>query len=169
VDKNRFRKDLYYRLSTFQIEIPPLSERKDDIMTLINHFIKNISERESSPTKILSSEAMEALENYNWPGNVRELQNLINRAYFLCPANTITLSDLPLPVSSNTNLISSNFVNLSYKIAREKLLEKFDVEYLSYYLKKNNGNITKTANDCGIDRRSIHRLINKHKLIYKNV
>ena len=162
-----FREDLFYRLNTIQVLIPPLRERIDDIMPLLEHYIKGLCDRENKPLKSFSPEAKELLKSYPWPGNVRELQNLIGRAYYLSSANLIQKEDLPKYIVKDSSPFSNNILKLQYKEAKEQTLNEFETEYLSYHLKTNKGNITKTAQECGLDRRSLHRLISKYNIIYK--
>jgi len=168
IEDKLFREDLFYRLSTLTIDIPPLRDRKDDILTLANHFIDEICRKEDVAGKIFSPEVEELLTAYSWPGNVRELQNVIGRTFYLCSDNIIQVKDLPIPISNARNKIDSQYLNITYKEAKEKILENFEVEYLTYHLKKNEGNISRTAELCGIDRRTIHRLINEYNIVYKD-
>lgn len=162
-----FREDLYYRLNTMQILIPPLRERRDDIIPLLEHYLRGLCDRENKPLKSFSPEAKELLKAYPWPGNVRELQNMIGRAYYLCSSKIIQKDDLPKYISNELTTVSSNILNLQYKEAKEQTISEFESEYLSHHLKKNEGNISKTALECGLDRRSLHRLIAKYNIIYK--
>jgi len=167
VSENKFREDLFYRLNTIRIEVPPLRERIDDILTLANHFMLELCTMEDNAVRIFSPEAEEILKSYTWPGNVRELQNIIGRAYFLSSSKIIQKSDLPINIKANGRNISEEFLAPQYKEAKEIMIEKFEIEYLTHHLRINKGNITKTAESCGIDRRSIHRLINKYNIIYQ--
>lgn len=169
VREEKFREDLYYRLNTIPIEIPPLRERIDDILPLAYHFLNQLSEKNEREIKKFTGEAEESLASYAWPGNVRELQNIISRAYFLCSSSVIQNADIPLPISSQTITLDQKMLNLSYKDAKDYVLEKFEIEYLTHQLKKYKGNISKTANSCGIDRRSIHRLIKKYNIFYQDL
>lgn len=168
IEDKLFREDLFYRLSTLTIDIPPLRERKDDIMPLADHFIGDICRKEDVTGRIFSPEVRELLISYPWPGNVRELQNVIGRIFYLCSDRVIQVKDLPIPISNAGNKIDSKFLNISYKDAKDQVLENFEVEYLTYHLKKNEGNISRTAELCGIDRRTIHRLINEYNILYKD-
>ena len=167
VAAGNFREDLYYRLNTIQILIPPLRERADDIIPLLEHYLGGLCEKENKPLKSFSPEAKEMLKAYPWPGNVRELQNMIGRAYYLCTSKIIQKDDLPKYITKDSSIISSNVINLQYKEAKEQTISDFESEYLSHHLKKNKGNISKTAIECGLDRRSLHRLIAKYNIIYK--
>ncbi len=168
VAEKRFREDLYYRLNTIRIDIPPLREREDDIIPLAKHFINDLCSRDDKPAPVFSKDAEIALKNYYWPGNVREVQNMIGRAYFLSTNGIVERSDLSIPALGEEENIDRSLLNPPYKEAKEKIIEKFEVEYLTHHLKKNKGNITKTAEICGLDRRSIHRLINKYNIIYQD-
>src|SRR4029079_19417129 len=90
-----FREDLYYRLSVFEIPLPPLRERKDDILLLATAFVDEIGKTVSRPCAGISKEGREALLSYAWPGNVRELRNAIERAIILCDGGLITAEHLP--------------------------------------------------------------------------
>ncbi len=166
VAAKRFREDLYYRLNTIRIDVPPLRERPEDILPLARHFLQELCEREDRPVPDFSNEAEAALKNYGWNGNVRELQNIMGRAFFLCSNNKIERADIPIPISNGEYGDLSALLNFDYKEAKEKVIEKFELEYLTHHLKENKGNISKTADECGIDRRSIHRIINKYNIIY---
>ncbi len=168
VEKGLFREDLYYRLTTMKIDIPPLRERKEDIIPLARYFLQQVCMETGERSCSFSSLAEEQLQMYDWPGNVRELQNAVNRAFYLRSAENIQESDLPLPVKKQNCLVSEQLLDLPYKSAREKVLSDFEAAYLTHLLKKNHGNISKAAEYGGLDRRSIHRLINKHNIIFKN-
>jgi DNA-binding NtrC family response regulator len=167
VREKNFRKDLYYRLNTIQIEIPPIRERREDIIPLASHYLDQLCNRNDKDVKLFSPEAEEAMTSYDWPGNVRELQNMISRAFYLCSSDMVQKSDLPLPVSEKSINIDYKSLDQSYKDAKDYVLENFEVEYLTHHLKKNKGNISKTAIECGLDRRSIHRIINKYNIVYQ--
>jgi DNA-binding NtrC family response regulator len=166
IQSNEFREDLYYRLNTIEIKILPLRERSNDILLIANHFLSKLSGTDGKSVYRFSSEAEKALLSYSWPGNVRELQNMVKRAFYLTSGQIIQSADLPLPKSENEIISVKNELELPYKDAKDSFIEKFEVEYLTHHIKLNNGNISKTAEACGLDRRSIHRLINKYNIIY---
>jgi transcriptional regulator with PAS, ATPase and Fis domain len=167
VDENNFREDLFYRINTITIEIPPLRERPEDIPILSNHFLNDLNSKNEKKVNKIANDAIESMQTYPWPGNVRELQNILGRSYFMCNSEIITKQDLP-PTIVNDQFIEGNaMLELSYKNAKDAIIEKFELEYLSHHLRKNEGNISKTADECGLDRRSIHRLIKKYNIIYQ--
>lgn len=167
VNDKTFREDLYYRLNTIRLEIPPLRERPDDILLLARHFLTELCEKNDRKFRRFSTDAEKALLDYPWAGNVREMQNIVGRAYFLSVDQIIHRNDLPIPQQDKSIAINREILSSPYKDAKELVLEKFEVEYLTHYLKKNQGNISRTAEECGLDRRSIHRLINKYNIIYQ--
>jgi transcriptional regulator with PAS, ATPase and Fis domain len=94
VQEGTFREDLFYRLNVFQITLPPLRKRPEDLELLINHFIHKLSQDEDKQSLTVTPEALEALMHYHWPGNIRQLENVIFRSIVLCE-DMITLEDLP--------------------------------------------------------------------------
>lgn len=168
VKEKRMREDFYYRLNAFTINIPPLRERREDILPLFYHYSNEFSKKHGIAKKSLSENAREALNNYDWPGNVRELINVVNKIYYLNEGEYIPKENLPLPNISCNNIVFKEIRTLPYRVAKERILEKFEIDYLTYNLSKCKGNITKTAEQCQIDRRSIHRLIQKYNIIFKD-
>jgi two-component system, NtrC family, response regulator HydG len=167
VAEKQFREDLFYRLNAMEINILPLRERPDDILPIAKHFLAEFCCQNEGAMIRFSPEAEKALKNHPWNGNVRELQNMVNRAFYLCSNSVIQRTDLPIPMERENAFFEDDIINLSYKNAKESLLEKFEVEYLTHHIKQNAGNISRTAESCGLDRRSIHRLINKYNIIYE--
>ncbi len=163
--EKRFREDLYYRLNTIHLTIPPLRERPDDIIPLANHFLSRLSKENNHMVYRFSPGAIKMLQNLTLPGNVRELQNMVSRAYYLCNNSVIQKQDLPIGNQGHATLFADDVLNLSYKNAKDAIFEKFEVKYLLFNLKKHGGNISQTADQCGLDRRTIHRLIKKHNII----
>jgi DNA-binding NtrC family response regulator len=159
------REDFFYRINTIQIHIPPLRERGTDILLLIQYFLDGLEQKYDRKITGLNPEAQKILMNYHWPGNVRELQNVIERTYYLASPPSISKSDLPSYLNKEQPLeLQFDWEKLSFKDAKDRVLENFERDYLRIQLKKFNWNISKTAEACGIDRRTIHRLINKYQL-----
>ena len=167
VSEKKFRADLFYRLNTIHIDIPPLRKRKEDILPLAEHILKDLNAKNDKGIKGFTPDARQAMLDYPWSGNVRELQNMIGRAYILCVQSYIDRTDFPLSGEDRPIAIDREMLELSYKEAKELVMEQFEMEYLTHHLKKNEGNISKTADECGLDRRSIHRLINKYHIVYQ--
>ncbi len=167
-EKGLFREDLYYRLTTMKIDIPPLRERTEDIPVLAEFFLNEICRQNNHSRCYFSEDAMKQLQTYSWPGNVRELQNIINRAFYLRTSERITEDDLPLAICKDRSVLNEQVYNQPYAAAKQAILEKFEVNYIKHHLKRNNGNISKTAASCGLDRRTIHRLIKKYQIVFKD-
>ena len=167
VENGTFRQDLFYRLSVVCIRIPGLRDRRDDIPLLIKHFLKKYSDKYGKEVGPLDSKAEDLLVSYQWPGNVRELENVIERAVALTNEKIIQLSDLPrdMVLSTGRVHVSSSFDReLSYSEAKRQLTESFDKDFITYYLKKTKGNVSKAAKYMRIQRTSLQRLMKKHAL-----
>jgi len=168
IKEGNFREDLYYRLNVIPIEIPPLRERKEDIPLLIEAFLKEFTEDMAcSARKQLSPEAMERLMAYDWPGNVRELKNMIERLVILSKSPEIGLDDLP--PSFHPCRHGGDAEKASAAGGTEPLWMKtsdfkeakafFEREYITKKLAEYGGNVKKTAEAIGIQRRHLHRKI----------
>jgi DNA-binding NtrC family response regulator len=154
-----FRSDLYYRLSAFVIDTPPLRERRDDIPYLATHFIHNhnFSRRIN---KRISSEAIRRLTAYDWPGNVRELKNVVERAIILSrDTNSIRPEHLTFGDGGNRNTIK---VTVSFD--HDPTLEELQAEYLRMQLSKHSGHRAKVAEVLDVSERNIYRLIRRYGL-----
>lgn len=165
IRSGNFREDLYFRLNVLPFVVPTLRSRKDDIPRLCSHFLNFFCSKESRESKTISAEALDCLLAYNWPGNVRELKNLIERLVIMTPGQIIKPSDLPQDIS-NIKVEETISVNLaedlpdSYKEAKEIFEEQFLIEKL----KKNNWNISRTAEEIGLERSNLHRKIKYYQI-----
>lgn len=165
IKKGDFREDLYYRLNVISIDLPPLRERIGDVPLLADHFLHEFAQAAGKIPEGISPDAMRLLEIYNWPGNVRELQNVISRAVALMTGEVIGPADLPGHVRENGTALSGKVdTGLSFKDAKKRWLTSFEKEYLSNLLRRHNNNISRAAIEAGIDRKTIHRLLNKYRL-----
>ena len=167
VENKQFREDLYYRLSSFPIHIPPLRERRADIIVLIKHFIKSFNEKLGKDIKGLTKNATKAMYDYDWPGNVRELENTLERCLILTDGEYIDVDTLPPDMLSETETISSTkcveiFGNNSPIIPFEKLKE----EAIRHALKATDRNIVEAARKLKIGRATLYRLMEKYKIVY---
>lgn len=154
-----FRLDLYYRLSSFVISVPPLRERRDDIPSLLEHFIQNHSFSRRI-NKIFTDEALKSLVAYNWPGNIRELKNVVERAIILS-GNQKTIHPEHLTFSNSPDNASLG-VELNYE--HEPTLEDIEKSYLQHLLAKYSGHRAKIASVLGVSERHTYRLLKKHNL-----
>jgi DNA-binding NtrC family response regulator len=164
VNQGLLREDFYYRINTINIHVPPLRERQEDIPLLVNFFLTELNNKYNRNIESFHPDAFPIIQNYDWPGNVRELQNVIERCYYMATPPQIQVGDFPSYIKTNHTNITKSWEQLSYKDAKEIVLTEFEKDYLLLHLKKQNWNISKTAEICGIDRRTIHRLIKKYQL-----
>ncbi|HLC42198.1 MAG TPA: sigma-54 dependent transcriptional regulator [Methylomirabilota bacterium] len=172
VTAGRFREDLYYRVNVISIALPPLRERSGDVVLLAHHFFKKYVQSREGALTGFSEEALQLLERYPWPGNVRELQNVVERACALAEGPQIEARDLPEPVRGSgaakpVAVPESPGKNLPLKDAKTEWLEVFEREYLTDLLRRHGGNVSQAAKVAQIDRKTIHRLINKYKLKFR--
>ncbi len=160
VKEGTFREDLYYRLNVVPINLPSLRERKEDISSLVSHFLIHTSRESNEEVKTISKEALDKLVNYNWPGNIRELENIIERCVVVTPGNLITLENLPQNIL-NYKINSPENIHPSTLASSKETIEK---EEIIRALEDCDSNITKAAQVLGISRRTLHRKLNKYDL-----
>jgi transcriptional regulator with PAS, ATPase and Fis domain len=161
----QFRADLYYRLCIFTIDLPPLRERKEDILTLAAHFLEKHGIAEK-PALRLSPAACAALLSWEWPGNVRELENAILRAIHLSQSDAIEAADLGLqtiPAEPDAN--SQRHIEASsFTAAKRRAIALFEKDYLTRLMAEQDGNISQAARIAGKDRSDLGKLLKKHCL-----
>ena len=146
VRRGLFRSDLYYRINTVEIQLPPLRERKEDIPILFSHYLDEYSKRYRK-TLSVDPTLVQQLTRYRWPGNIRELQHAIERAVILCSRPELTIEDFQLyrsPSDSGEEVRSLNLSDMEREVIRQAL-------------KKFNGNLTRTAEELGIGRTTLYR------------
>jgi DNA-binding NtrC family response regulator len=156
VKDDKFREDLFYRLNVVNIVIPPLRERKDDVVLLTEHFIKLYSQKNSKKIFGLTREAKDALIKYNFPGNVRELENAIEAAVVLTRNEAIGLEDLPI---SFREINASSSEDFSGSLLAK--LEAIEKKLILEALQKNGGNKSQAARDLGISEKNIRDRLKK--------
>jgi DNA-binding NtrC family response regulator len=150
VGEGHFREDLYYRLNVVNIEVPSLRERKEDIPSLVDHFIKKYCTSMSRDLLTIDKAALKRLEEYDFPGNVRELENMIERAIVVGNGSEIRLKDLPL----NKDVISDS----------NDSLQEVEKKYVRQTLDKYSWNISRAAKALKVDRVTLYNKIKKYKL-----
>jgi two-component system NtrC family response regulator len=158
IKSRRFREDLYFRLNTIQLQLPPLRERGQDAELMAKAFVKRYA-RESNVKATLSKEASDAILAHDWPGNVRELENRIKRAVIICSDNRITASDLELVEPER------GVTNLDLRAARDRV----EREVMIKALEKHGGNVSRAAIELGTSRPTLHHLLNKHGISAKDL
>ncbi|HZX11654.1 MAG TPA: sigma-54 dependent transcriptional regulator [Acidobacteriota bacterium] len=157
VKKEKFRSDLFYRLNVVPINIPPLRERKEDILPLALHFIHDLNQELKRSYKKVSSEAAAALTNYPWPGNARELKNIMERIMSLHISDEIKLNHLPLEIRNYKKFSISGMTEQIEKEEDLITLERLEKQYIHKVLEYTQNNKTKTAKILGIHPTSLYR------------
>ncbi len=162
VEEKKFREDLFYRLNVVEIEVPSLRARKNDIPILIKHFL----EKYNNTDLTFKDDALNVLLNYNWPGNIRELENLIRMLLVTNNSNAIEKELLPSKMlnQNKTTIDKFDFTYDDYKVAYNNAVSNFDKSFLEYHLKKNNYNISKTAESINLSRVSLHKKIQEYSI-----
>ena len=150
----KLREDLFYRISTISVHLPPLRERRDDILPLCQVFLKRFASQANREIIGFSDEAESRLKSFEWPGNVRQLQNEIQRAVLLCEGSVVTGADLSITSNSSETSFDTNFT----------LLEGVERNTIVQMLKETNGNKLETAKRLGIGRQTLYNKIKAYDI-----
>ncbi len=169
IEEKLFREDLYYRLNVISLHMPPLRERSDDILLLAEHFLRTCAQEFGKEYKQMSPHLAGRLVGYAWPGNVRELENLIRRAVILSTGPEVHLEDMQWERDSQSPcLVTDQVKRLSYKEAKNSVLERFHLEYLSHALSLSRGNVTHAARECGLERQALQQVMRRYGIKSKD-
>ncbi|OGQ13751.1 MAG: Fis family transcriptional regulator [Deltaproteobacteria bacterium RBG_19FT_COMBO_46_12] len=160
VNDGKFRDDLFYRLNVVKIELPPLSQRREDIPLLIDAFIQKFNAKMGKQITGVSDQALRLLLKHDYPGNVRELENIIEHAFVLCRGERIDLDCLPKEL-----IDGQEGMPLPLPLKEETLFRRAEAEIIERTLKKYGGNRAKTAQELGIDRTTLWRKMRKYDLL----
>ncbi len=166
VDSGTFREDLFFRVNTFEIHLPPLRERKEDIPHLACALISRHLKKGQVPETILSPEAIELLKNHEWSGNVRELTNSLEHAIILSDGNTIRPEDLPASVLRGGQRKSSvhKAPHAVFPLPDQpKTLREIEMDVIMQVLEKNGGDKPKTAQELGIALKTLYNKLNQNQ------
>lgn len=163
VDNGQFREDLYFRLSIFPIQLPPLRERIEDIPLLAEYFVDLFNKKFGREVKEVSSEVLLAMNAYPWPGNLREMVNMFERSFLLQQGNILELQSFPELASnrSQSGFWESPPGLMNYKEYIEDITTKAQRRYVTKMLKSSQGNISRAAEEMGLKRESLHRLLKR--------
>lgn len=167
MQEGRLRKDFYYRLSVIRIDIPPLRQRKDDIPLFIKFFIDHYNKILYKNITGVDEEVLNEFLDYDWPGNIRELKNVIESAMNMCDSASILTKDCIeyRPAKNNIDTYGIDFNYYNSEISLSDYLEKIETQIIKNSFKKNNNNITKTADDLKMSRQNLQHKLKKYKLL----
>ncbi len=155
-----FREDLYHRLNVVPLRVPSLAERRDDIPSLVEHFVRQIAESSGLAERTIGEDAIAVLQAHDWPGNVRELRNNIERLMIMAggsPETTITADMLPDEIGSSVPLPVNSGAEHLMSLPLREAREIFEREYLLSQINRFGGNISRTAEFVGMERSALHR------------
>ena len=164
-----FREDFYYRIDVYPILLPPLKERKMDILPIAYHFLNQFNRKMDKPITGFEPAAITRLTEYDWPGNVRQLRNAIERAVILCETDQIAVKDLPLsgymddigPLLENIPATNEELKQVKKQI-RQKAVRGVEKNFILNALEKNNWNVTRSAKSVGLQRSNFHHMMKKY-------
>ena len=167
VEKKEFREDLFYRLNSFPIFIPPLRHRKGDILVLAQHFLESLSKKLGKEIKGFSKKALKLIYDYPWPGNIREMENTIERCMIIAERDIIDVEDLPTHLRSSDSVIISDFTGNIFNDDTIIPFEKLKEESIRHALKITKGNIVEAAKKLHLGRATIYRLMERYNIEHK--
>ena len=154
VAEGSFREDLLYRINTIQIPLPPLRERPEDVPDLVTHFLQKYGAKYKKLQVQISPAALQKLQKYNWPGNIRELEHTIEKAIILCDHEQLKETDFFLQAAPNMKDMLTSSLNIE---DNEKVL-------IQKAIRKNEGNLTRAAQELGITRKTLYNKLEKYAL-----
>jgi DNA-binding NtrC family response regulator len=158
VKRGRFREDLYYRLTVMPVQLPPLRERRDDVLPFVEHFIVRFNQKLNRRIQGVTAKAEALLMSYNWPGNIRELRNVIERAIILCAGDRIHASDLPL---GGQEIADGGTAENGEQFLSLEELERLHIEQV---FAATGRNLSRTAEILGVTRTTLYNKLRKYNL-----
>lgn len=165
IEENEFRQDLFFRLNVIPILLPPLRNRRDDILLLANNFLKKYSMELKKNVNKIDDQLSDFLENYYWPGNIRELENTVEYIVNICKTQCASLNDLPKRIfASDSSLKKSDSTDNNVNFKTLEQLQKEEIQKTLSYFGRNNSGIEKAAHILGIGRATLYRKIKKYNL-----
>ena len=164
VKQGMFREDLFYRINTVEIHIPPLRERREDIPLLVAHFAEKAAKENGIPPKTFSTEALNHLSGYEWPGNIRQLQNVVERCLVLVPGDVITLEDLPAEIRDEEAQFKSAVDLLPVQLDLADTLERIEAALIRRALVRADFVQAKAAELLGISKSLMQYKLKKYSI-----
>lgn len=161
VESGRFRKDLYYRLKVIEISVPPLRERLEDVPLIVSHYLPRLNKRLNRKVEAVAPEAMALLQSYPWPGNVRELIHTFEQTMTFNDCQKLEAHHFPALLRSSAEPVMPAG---NYADHKERVIEDAGKAYFNALLIHYQGNVTRVAKHAAVDRRHLHRLLQKWEL-----
>jgi len=160
IQSGAFRSDLFYRLNVVPVHIPPLRERKDDLIPLIDYFLKKSTTKYKKRLSSISSEVIAAFSNYDWPGNIRELENVLDRMVLMSETDMLNLDQVPAEIRGTVPIVETP----TFKEKKEEISRITEKQMIIDALNKTKQNRTKAAKLLGISRRTLQNKIKEYGL-----
>jgi len=161
ITTGKFREDFYYRINVFNVELPPLRERREDVPALIEHFIGLFNRKMDKQLTGVDPDAMGRLRAYDWPGNIRELRNVVERAFVVEKTRVISLKSLPYPIVEE-HRPPPEVPLPTWPDNFDDAREVFEKHFIVQALKRRQGNVTLTSKETGLPRRTLYRRLAKY-------
>ncbi|KUO73217.1 MAG: transcriptional regulator [Desulfosporosinus sp. BRH_c37] len=168
VEEGKFREDLFYRLYVVNIKLPPLKERKEDIVLLVDYFVNKFAQKHVKNITSISKEALNIMVNYSWPGNVRELKNACEQAVVMTRGSVILPDDLSILEGNRPSCINSDLeLNITLRLKRpiKDILAEVEKQVIINTLIGHNWNRQESANTLGLNRRSLYAKMKEYELL----
>jgi two-component system response regulator HydG len=156
IKKGNFREDLFFRLNVFQIVLPPLRDRREDIPLLIQHFVEKFNAESGKRVRGVQPDALEVLQGFDWPGNIRELRNAVERAVILCDGELLGQDHLP------PDMAGRQPEKASFRLPYGLTLDLVEKEYILGSLERNGGNKARTAEMLGVSEKTLYNKLNRY-------
>jgi DNA-binding NtrC family response regulator len=161
----QFREDLFYRLNVVNLHMPPLRDRREDIPLLSHYFLKRYNTEFERDKKGFSPELIQLFLEDRWEGNVRELANLVKRGVVLAPEDTIRPEDIGWSSGRiSSECFADRYLEMEYRVAKQKTLEDFHQRYFGNLLGRAEGNVTRAAQICGLERQHLQQILRKYDI-----
>jgi len=164
VEEKEFREDLYYRLNSFPIYVPPLRQRKGDVLVLAEYFINEFNKKLRKEIKGFTKRALKLIYEYDWPGNIREMENTIERCLIITENEVVDVEDLPSHLRTAENMASVDYAGPLFSNETIVPFEKLKEEAIRHALKVTKGNIVEAAKRLHLGRATIYRLMEKYSI-----
>lgn len=156
IKAQRFREDLYFRLNVFQVVLPPLRDRREDIPLLVQYFLDRFNQESTKRVSGVHPEALDIFKTYDWPGNIRELRNAVERAVILCDGDLILREHLP------PDMAGKGPDRQSFRLPFGLTLDAVEREYILGSLQRNGGNKARTAEVLGVSEKTLYNKLNRY-------
>ncbi len=164
IQSGDFREDFFYRLNVLPIQLPPLRERPEDIPLIASHLLEKHCAKLNKPLKRFAPDLVEALVSRRWEGNVREMENLIVQGILFSASDEITPTDMRIAKESASVRLAeiTPLYDQPYKQAKENNLQAFNAAYIGHMLTLNQGNVTRAAKACGLERQALQQIMRRY-------